>query len=160
MGIQSGLNQLFAASIGAGFAVGQTPWAKNKMEQRAITKELEKREAVAAEAMKRGIRFKQFSKTLPGALKDDFNEAAIEGDILSAETQQELYDTATELASLKGDAKKYITARGRSHVAQLNLERAYEQKEKAKNAVKARRELIAQITEGLPADRRKEILGK
>lgn len=165
MGIQSGLNQLFAASIGAGFAITQSTGVKqiaeNRIARKAADKEVAaatlKRDATTADATRLLNTIESLEKKnevfgpnekRTAYLNDlksritDYGVSKVEADVGLAEAQlkrAEVYEKQGKLTKeAKAEYSKY-----------MDPDRVSEQEEElsAKNSVSAKRKLDFQIKE-------------
>ena len=129
MGIQSGLNQLFAASIGAGFAISQSTGIKQIAENRIARKQADKE--VAAATMKRNATHADTNRLM----------TTIEG----LEKKTEVFGSNAKRDALLKDLKSRITDYGVAKVesdvglAEAELKRAeiYEKQGKLTKEAKA-----------------------
>lgn len=188
MGIQNSLNQLFAASVGVGFAVSQSTGVRQIAENRIARKQADKEYRIASEtargarAVARGRNFVLKEALDKGATKESAEgliETAQKADLRAADEEVRLAEVALkraevyesqgkELPERKKVLKKLSEEHGRevkdfpgsaSRQAQNDLEKAYEAKQSVQNAVEARRQLVKDL-EKEREEIRKEILKK
>lgn len=184
MGIQSGLNQLFAASIGAGFAISQSTGVRQIAENRIARKQVDKEYRLASEtykgaiAVEHGRQFQLEEALKRGATKEStkgLSENLERASLRTADEKVRLAEVALKRADIYESQGKELPERKRvlkelskehgskvsdypgsaSRSAQGALEKAYEAKQTVQKAVEARRQLVEELK-----DIRKEILKK
>lgn len=184
MGIQSGLNQLFAASIGAGFAISQSTGVKQIAENRIARKQADKEYAIVSkeaqgatqvamgrnfqlqEELKKGVSKEKAEKLIENAQKADMQAA--DASVKKAEVglkRAEVYNSqGKQLPERKKELQQKSEESGHEvrdfagagyRSAKSELAKAYKRKEEVLKSVEERRKLIKDLE-----NIRKEILKK